>query len=63
MVERFGVLEAPDVEVHMAHRRVRRSAVPGNTAGCGDHALDVQPVGRHGELAIVMSPGCCGRSA
>jgi len=57
MVERLGVRQAPDMQVHMAHRRAWRRAVPAGATGGGDHALDVERVAGHGELTIVVSPG------
>jgi len=54
-VENFR--EAADVQMHMAHHRSTRSARPLFTAAGSDHAVDVERIGGHRKLAIVVPPG------
>jgi hypothetical protein len=61
VIERLGLVESADVQVHVADRRACRGTVPRRTPAGGDHLLDVQRVGRHGELAIAVPP-CLSRT-
>src|SRR6185436_16836046 len=56
VVERLTLLQASDVEMDMTHRGPAGRVGPCLAATSGDHASNIQRVGRHLELPFVPPP-------
>src|SRR5947208_9794262 len=56
VVEGVRFFEAADTQVHVPHRRPRGRAVPRTPLALGDHAVDVQRIGRQDELSTLLAP-------
>ncbi len=56
MIERLGLFEIPDVQVHMARHSPPREAVPRPTLACARQVVQIERLGGHHQLLAVHTP-------
>ena len=57
MIEGFGLVQASDVKVHVAHGGATWRARPRLATAGGDQALEIERVCRHREFPAMTLPG------
>src|SRR3954463_6084739 len=56
MVERFGLVDVADVEMHVTEDSSGRHSSPWLTAGRSHKVVDIEMVGGHVQLSLVVAP-------